>query len=192
MDERLIPAIVILAMIVVAFAFMALGWRNRRRRQAHLDVVPVPPSEIGDEIAREHVLYVATTLAEQPLERVVVGGLGFRAKGEVQIARGGVVLDLAGAPPAFIPVGDIRGVGLATWTIDKGVEEGGLVFVRWELGGTPVDSYLRSEHADRLLDELTELSPSAAAAARSDAAPASGGAAPESPAADTPHGEASA
>jgi hypothetical protein len=110
----------------------------------------------------------------------------------VQIARGGLVLDLAGAPPAFIPVGDIRGVGLATWTIDKGVEEGGLVFVRWELGGTPVDSYLRSEHSDRLLDELTELPPSAAAAARSDASPASGSTAPESPAADTPHGEASA
>ena len=184
MDERLIPALVILAMVVVAFAFMALGWRNRRRRQAGLDVVPVPPSEIGEEIARERVLYVATTLAEQPLERVVVGGLGFRAKGEVQITRGGLVLDLAGAPPAFIPVADIRGVGLSSWTIDKGVEDGGLVFVRWELGGTPVDSYLRSEHSERLLDELTELSPTAAAAERH--------ATPASPTSDTPDGEASA
>jgi hypothetical protein len=166
MDERLIPALIILAMIVVAFGFMAIGWRNRRRRQASLDVVAVPPAEIGDEIARERVLYVATTLAEQPLERVVVGGLGFRSRGEVQIARGGLVLDLAGARPAFIPVADIRGVGLASWTIDKGVEEGGLVFVRWELGGTPVDSYLRSEHSERLLDELTELSPTAAATVR--------------------------
>src|SRR5690606_32119241 len=148
------------------FVFMALGWRNRRRRQANLDVVPVPPSEIGDEIARERVLYVATTLAEQPLERVVVGGLGFRAKGEVHIARGGLVLDLAGAPPAFIPVADIRGVGLASWTIDKGVEEGGLVFVRWQPGGTTVDSHPRSEHSARLHDALTELSPAAARAAR--------------------------
>ena len=189
MDERLIPALVILAMLVVAFVFMGLGWRNRRRRQAHLDVVPVPPDEIGEEIARERVLYVATTLAEQPLERVVVGGLGFRAKGEVQIARGGLVLDLAGAPAAFIPVADIRGVGLATWTIDKGVEEGGLVFVRWELGGTAVDSYLRSEQSERLLDELTDLSPTAAEAARR--ATASG--APETPgASQTPDGKASA
>jgi hypothetical protein len=188
MDERLIPALVILAMVVIAFVFMALGWRNRRRRQVNLDVVPVPPSEIGDEIARERVLYVATTLAEQPLERVVVGGLGFRAKGEVHIARGGLVLDLAGAPPAFIPVADIRGVGLASWTIDKGVEEGGLVFVRWQLGDTTVDSYLRSEHSERLLDELTELSPAAAEAAR-DAGSTSPSAPPTS---DTPDGEASA
>lgn|SRR5690606_11473189 len=166
MDERLIPALVILALIVIAFVFGVLGWRNRRRRQSHLDVVPVPPSEIGEELARERVLYVATTIAEEPLERVVVGGLGFRAKGEVRIARGGLVLDLAGSRTAFIPVADIRGVGLASWTIDKGVEEGGLVFVRWKLGETIVDSYLRSDDSQRLLDELTELSPRAAEAAR--------------------------
>lgn len=166
MDERLIPALVILALIVIALTFGVLGWRNRRRRQSHLDVVPVPPSEIGEEFARERVLYVATTIAEEPLERVVVAGLGFRAKGEVRIARGGLVLDLAGSRTAFIPVGDIRGVGLASSTIDKGVEEGGLVFVRWLLGDTLVDSYLRSDDSERLLNELTELSPSAAEAAR--------------------------
>lgn len=188
MDERVIPALVVLAMIVTAFVLMGLGWRNRRRRQSRLDVVPVPPDEIGDEIARERVLYVATTLAEEPLERVVVGGLGFRAKGEVRIARGGIVLDLAGSRAAFVPVGDIRGVGLATWTIDKGVEEGGLVFVRWQLGDTLVDSYLRSDHSERLLDELTELSPSAADAARREAS--HGPDATSTP--DTPDGEASA
>lgn len=188
MDERLIPALVVLAMIVIAFVLMGLGWRNRRRRQSNLDVVPVPPDEIGDEIARERVLYVATTLAEQPLERVIVGGLGFRAKGEVRIARGGIVLDLAGARTAFIPVGDIRGVGLASWTIDKGVEEGGLVFVRWQLGDTLVDSYLRSDASERLLDELTELSPSAVDAARRESAQASD----TDPSPETPDGEASA
>ncbi len=182
MDERLIPALVILAMIVIAFTLMGLGWRKRRQRQAHLDVVPVPPAEIGDELTRERVLYVATTLAEQPLERVVVGGLGFRTKGEVLVARGGIVLDLAGARPAFIPVSDIRGVGLANWTIDKGVEEGGLVLVRWQLGDTLVDSYLRADDSTRLLDQLTELSPAAADTARR--------AATDTP--QTPDGEASA
>ncbi|MCS0498198.1 PH-like domain-containing protein [Protaetiibacter mangrovi] len=180
MDERLIPALVVGAMLVVALVFMALGWRNRRRSQSALDVVPVPPDEIGEPLATERVLYVATTLAEQPLERVVVEGLAFRARGEVRIARGGAVLDLAGARPAFIPVADIRGVGLASWTIDKGVEEGGLVFVRWELGGTAVDTYLRSERSEQLLDRLTELSPTAAAASRADRTDS------------TPDGEASA
>lgn len=180
MDERLIPALVVLGMVVLAFVFMALGWRNRRRRQSALDVVPPAPDEIGETIRAERVLYVATTLAEQPLERVVVGGLGFRAKGEVRIARGGIVLDLAGSRPAFIPVSDIRGVGLASWAIDKGVEEDGLVFVRWALGGTAVDTYLRSDRSEALLDALTELSPTTAVETRTGDTP------------QTPHGEASA
>lgn len=188
MDERVVPALLMVALIVIAFTFMLLGWRNRRRRQSHLDVVPVPPSEVGEEVGREKVLYVATTLADEPLERVVVGGLGFRAKGEVRISRGGLVLDLAGARPAFIPVDDIRGVGLSSWTIDKGVEEGGLVFVRWQLGDTVVDSYLRSDHSERLLDALTELSPTAAEAARRESVTT----ADTTDTPQTPDGEASA
>jgi len=168
MDDKLVPALVVVGLIVIAVTLMALGWRNRRKRQASLDVVAVPPTEIGDEIARVEVLYVATTLAEQPLERVVVGGLGFRAKAAVRIVSGGIVLDLAGNAPAFIAVADIRGVGLASWTIDKGVDQDGLVFVRWDLGGTAVDSYLRADDPDRLLALLTELSPTAAAAARAE------------------------
>lgn len=170
MDDKLVPALVVIGIIVVAVALMALGWRNRRTRQASLDVVPVPPAEIGEEFARVRALYVATTLAEQPLERVVVGGLGFRAKALVRIARGGIVLELAGNPPAFIGLSELRGVGLASWTIDKGVDEDGLVFVRWELGDTLVDSYLRADDPDELLALLTELSPTAAAAARADTA----------------------
>jgi len=127
----------------------------------------VPPTELGEELARESALYVATTLAEQPLERVVVEGLAYRAKGELRVTRGGVVLDLAGSAPAFIPVADIRGVGLASWAIDKGVGEGGLVFIRWMLGDTAVDSYFRPEEPERLLDQLTVLSPSAASAVES-------------------------
>ncbi|QEO10123.1 hypothetical protein [Protaetiibacter larvae] len=168
---RFWPALIVAGMLILALVLMWLGWRNRRKRQAALDVVPVPPAEIGEEFARERALYVATTLAEQPLERVVVGGLGFRAQAELVLARGGIVLSLAGRPSAFIPLADIRGVGLASWAIDKGVEEGGLVFVRWVLGETPVDSYLRSADPDRLLAQLTELSPTAAAAARRENAP---------------------
>lgn len=183
MDERLVPALAVLALLVIAFVFMFLGWRNRRRRQAHLDVVPVPPTEIGEELAREKVLYVATTIAEQPLERVVVEGLAYRAKGEVRVARNGVVMDLRGSQPAFIPTADIRGVGLASWTIDHGVEDGGLVFVRWQLGDTAVDTYLRADRSQELLEALTELSPAAAAAAKAETA---------APTTSTPDGEASA
>jgi hypothetical protein len=187
MDEKLVPALAVIALLVIAIVLMGLGWRNRRRRQSALDVVPVPPVEVGEELARMKVLYVATTLAEQPLERVVVGGLGFRAKAELRVARGGIILDLGGAAPAFIGLAEIRGVGLASWTIDKGVDQDGLVFVRWELGGTAVDSYLRADEPERLLALLTELSPTAAATAR-----AENNSGNPDDASDTPQGEATA
>lgn len=162
--ERLWPALIVVGILAIALVFMALGWRNRRRRQADLDVVPVPPDEIGELIAEEKLLYVGTSLAEQPMERVVAGSLAFRAKAIVRAAKGGIVLHLTGSPSAFIPVADIRGVGLATWALDRGVEKDGLVFVRWDLGGTLVDSYLRSQNPQNLLDTLSQLSPQPIAA----------------------------
>lgn len=169
MLDRFWPAFVIGGMLLIALVFMWLGWRNRRKRQAHLDVVPVAPAEVGDVLRTEKALYVATTLADNPLERVVVGGLGFRAKALLELTRGGLVLTLAGNVPAFIPTDDISGVGLASWTIDKSVGDGQLVFVRWTLGETLVDSYFRGDDPQVLLDALTTLSPTALAAARAEA-----------------------
>jgi hypothetical protein len=37
----------------------------------------------------------------------------------------------------------LRGVGRATWAIDRVVEKDGLVLIRWTLGGDAVDSYVR-------------------------------------------------
>ncbi|MGN6501411.1 MAG: PH-like domain-containing protein, partial [Pseudolysinimonas sp.] len=51
----------------------------------------------------------------------------------------------------------ILGAGTATWTIDRVVDADGLVFVRWLLGTTGIDSYLRSANPDRLVSALTEL-----------------------------------
>ncbi len=85
----------------------------------------------------------------------------------VTTAPSGVVLDLAGRGPVFIPKTAIRGVGRATWTIDRVVDADGLVFVRWVLGTTEVDSYLRSADPDRLVTALTPLAPAASDAAAS-------------------------
>ena len=89
------------------------------------------------------LFYVATTIAGEPLNRVAVSGLGYRARASVTVATAGLVLAIAGEPDAFIPAEAIRAVERATWTIDRVVETGGLVCVTWMLGETPVDSYLR-------------------------------------------------
>jgi hypothetical protein len=156
-----LPTLVVVAVIIVVVILMAVGWRNRRRRQAGLGPLPTPPAVLGDVLHVEDALYLATTPADAPLDRIAVRGLGFRAEARVTVTASGILLELVGESPLFIAAGRVRGVGVATWTIDRGVERDGLVFLRWELGETPVDSYLRTADSSVLLAALDALVPAA-------------------------------
>jgi hypothetical protein len=141
----------------VVFWLLARTWRARVRRQAELGTLAAPPADLGAIAFTEDLLYVASTRADAPLDRVTVAGLGFRARAVVTTAPSGIVLDLAGRGPVFIPREAVRGVGRATWTIDRVVDADGLIFLRWVLGTTEIDSYLRSTDPDRLVAALTPL-----------------------------------
>ena len=159
--DKVLPTILIVAVLVVVFVLLWLGWRARRRRQADLGELEAPPADFGAATFTDDLLYVATTRADAPLDRITIAGLGFRARAVVTTAPSGIVLDLAGRGPVFIPKTAIRGVGRATWTIDRVVDSDGLIFVRWVLGTTEIDSYLRSTDPDRLVTALTTLAPTA-------------------------------
>jgi hypothetical protein len=152
-------ALVIVAVVALVFALLARSWRARRRRQSDLGDPASPPVDFGVPEFSDDLLYVATTRANAPLDRITVAGLGFRARAVVSTAPSGIVLDLAGRGPVFIPKAAILGVGRATWTIDRVVDADGLIFVRWVLGTTELDSYLRSTAPDRLVTALTTLAP---------------------------------
>jgi hypothetical protein len=158
-SNLLIPALIVGAFIVVVVVLMAVGWRNRRRRQAGIGPLPTPPAELGEILHAEDALYLATTRADAPLDRIAIRGLGFRAEARVTVTASGVLLELVGEPPLFIEAGRIRGIGVATWTVDRAVERDGLIFVRWDLGETLVDSYLRSADSGALLAALDRLVP---------------------------------
>jgi hypothetical protein len=161
----LIPALIVGAVIVAAVVLMGLGWRNRRRRQAGLGPLPTPPAELGAVVHTEDALYLATTRAEAPLDRIAIRGLGYRAEARVTVTASGILLELVGESPLFIAADRLRGVGVATWTVDRGVERDGLVFVRWELGDAQVDSYLRSADSAALLTALGGFIPASPASA---------------------------
>lgn len=145
--DRTTSTTIVIAVILLAFVGMLLGWRARKRRQSALQR-PQPVPAVGAAVFSAEVFYVATTLAGDPMNRVAVGGLGFRARATVEVVPEGVVLAIAGEPDAFLPKADIRGVQRATWTIDRVVEKGGLVLIAWTLGDTDVDSYLRVVEPD--------------------------------------------
>ena len=157
--DRVLPVLLIVAVVALALAGMALGWRARRRRQQGLGEPATPPAELGAVRHEEELLYVATTLEAQPLERVAAAGLGFRGRARLRIAEAGLVLELAGRAPFFVPRADIRGAGRASWAIDRVVARDGLLVVTWLLGTTPVDSYLRPDDPAGLLGRLQPLLP---------------------------------
>lgn len=157
--DKVLPAIVLVAVVAVVFILLVRGWRTRQRSQAGLGAPAAPPAELGDVAYTEDLLYVATTRAEQPLERISISGLGFRARTVVTVAPAGILLDLAGADPVFIPRDALHGAGRGTWTIDKAVGAARLVVVTWRLGATLVDTYLRSADPARLLDAIGAPAP---------------------------------
>jgi len=141
--NRAVATIIVAVVILLVLVAMYVGWRSRQRRQESLATTLPVPEDIGEELIALDLLYVGTTIAGEPLNRVAVSGLGFRARAAVTVARAGIVLAIAGERDAFIPADDILGVDRATWAIDRVVEQGGLMCVNWMLGDTAVDSYFR-------------------------------------------------
>jgi hypothetical protein len=168
--DRLTPTLVIVAFLVLVFTGLAVGWRARRRRQAALPALPVPPATVGVASFTDDVFYVATTKADAPTDRIAVRGLGFRARAGVAVHPEGLVLGIAGQPDAFIPKSAVIGVGRATWTIDRVVGKDGLVFVRWNLGDPEVDTNLRSSDPDALVAALATISPGRSKTVQKDSA----------------------
>jgi hypothetical protein len=155
--DKVLPVLVILGVLILVFGGLALAWRARRSRQAGLPALDAPPSDAGAIALVDDLLYVATTRADAPLDRITVSGLAFRSRATITVTESGIRLDLAGSAPAFVPRAALRGVGRATWTVDRVVNRDGLVFVRWVLGDSELDSYLRSAEPDALVAAITDL-----------------------------------
>jgi len=153
----------VLLLLVVLLALMFLGWRKRQRGQSAVAGPAPVPADIGAVHGTFDGLYVATTVAGEPLNRITVRGLGFRSRATVTVADGGIVFALRGEPEAWIATATLREVTRATWTIDRVVEEGGLVLIAWTLGdgdtATAVDSYFRLDQSPELLDAINLIYP---------------------------------
>jgi hypothetical protein len=140
--------------VIIGLGFV--GWSTRRRRQRDIPVPHAVPADLGGVIAQFDGFYVSTTVDGQPLNRIAVRGLGFRARAGITVTESGVVLALPGND-IFIPRSDVREVTRAQYTIDRVVEPGGLVLLAWTLGQHPLDSYLRVDRTEDLVAALGQL-----------------------------------
>ncbi|MET1044333.1 MAG: hypothetical protein ABWX59_09475 [Microbacteriaceae bacterium] len=158
--DRTFWAVVTIGILALLLALMLLGWRARRRRQSGMATPEAPPATLGRTLIEVQALYVGTTVTGEPLNRITVKGLGFRARATLTVAETGLVLAIPGQSDVFIARDRITGVGRATWTIDRTVEPDGLLLIGWRLGGTAVDSYLRltgDASLGEVIDRITDL-----------------------------------
>lgn len=166
---RELAVIITAGVALVALGLMALAWRRRLRRDRALSV-PLGVPDPASIRQRREVLYVATTRHEQPLERLAIRPLAYRARGEAILTDDGLALSLDGADTVFLASDRLVAVGRSTWTIDRVVEPGGLVRIIWLTPeGERVDSYLRLTSGDpstfiSSLAPLCQASPTGATA----------------------------
>jgi hypothetical protein len=148
--------------VALVIGLMLLGWSSRRRRQSGLGRPATAPADLGATLLETPMLYVGSTYAADPLNRVATGALGFRAKATLIVAETGVVLGIPGQQDTFIPRAALVGVGRGTWTIDRVVERDGLLVISWLLGDSTLDSYARltgSTSIDEVVRVISTLIP---------------------------------
>lgn len=158
---RDIAIAITIGVALLALLAMLFAWRRRLRRDA-IHRAPLGVPEHAEVLSRHEVLYVSTTRHDQPLERLAITPLAYRARGELAVTDRGAALCLDGEPTVFLSQDRITGVDRATVTIDRVVEPGGLVRLAWKVDAdTTVDSYLRATSGtpDTLISELQRLIP---------------------------------
>ena len=141
----------VMTMISIAIALLfslVWAWLRRSRRDSALTapVGEAPPE--AAVLASFPVLYVATTKHGEPLERLAIKGLAFRARADLTLTAAGIALDLTGQPRVFLALERLERAEQATVAIDRVVEPGGLVRIDWRTDdGTVVDSFFRPQDA---------------------------------------------
>ena len=150
MGHQFLTVVVTVLIVAVLFALMLWGWTSRVRRQDGTAPLPALPAGIAEREPRLVVpgMYVATTEAGAPLERIAARGLGLRARATVLVHDEGVLYDRQGAEPLFVPAADVLAVGTSSGMVGKFVEKDGLAVLTWSLGGIPVDTGFRTQRAE--------------------------------------------
>ena len=159
--------LIMLALAVGIFALLAVGWRNRLRRQADVDPLPEIPGALGAALAVADGQYVASTTAGDWLDRIAVHALGIRTNATLEVYPHGVLFDRSGAPALYIPAASLAGVRLDSGMAGKFVEKDGLLVLAWAHGSHVLDTGFRTRRAedrDVLIAALQELISSAPAA----------------------------
>jgi hypothetical protein len=144
---RLWLTLAIVVLCVVFAALLRLGWRHRATRQSGFAALPAAPVLPGDQLAQPLTgVYVSTTNTGQWQDRIVVHGIGRRAKATARLYESGVMIDRAAEDPIWIPRDALLSVSTAPGVAGKvmGLADG-ILLITWTWSGKGVDSGFRAD-----------------------------------------------
>ncbi len=153
-------ALVVIVLVVIGLALwgMRAGWKARAGRQVDL---PEPATAADGEatwlLADVPARYVATTIHDDWLDRVVVHDLGIPSRALASVGPAGLRCVREGARDLFIPTVAIESVRSGRGIAGSVFERDGIVIVTWRLGDSLLDSGIRADTADQHVELLTAL-----------------------------------
>ncbi len=151
---------------VAIVAVMALlswwGWRNRKRRQAHVPAPESVPEELleREPLAAAEGMVIGTVKASHYLDRVAVHGLGIRTNGLLEVHSEGLAVLRSGAENFLIRREQLSAVRTDRGVVGKFVEADGAVIVGWRLGEEDVETAFRARSAaghDQLIAQIKKV-----------------------------------
>lgn len=136
-----ISTLIIIAIVVIIFVVMWRAWRKRAVR----DTAVLPETELTSTPFESfnRIFYVATTVEGEPLERIAIPGLKYRGYCGIDVHSEGLVVTVAGESPVVIPAQQVTEVTTGQMRIDKVVERGGLLIVKWKGGERTLETSFR-------------------------------------------------
>ena len=144
---------------LMIFALLALlafySWRRRISMQQSVIQKPV---EVAGSSAGFKCLYVATTFADRPLERVIAHGMAHRGTAFLLITDSGLEVSRVGEFSFLIPKSDLIHIRSVSAVIDRAVEKNGLVSIKWKLGPQEFESHFRFVDTKLRSRSVAELS----------------------------------
>lgn len=136
--------------VLAMFGLVYLGWRRRARRQTDIPAPAAAPTALSADLAPPlDGTYVSTTRSGAWQDRVVVHGLGRRARARLHVTAEGILFDRVGEEPIWLPADSVTLVATAPGIAGKvmGMSDGILV-VSWRLGTRLLDSGFQAHDLD--------------------------------------------
>lgn len=142
-------AAVIVVIAVLAIRQMLKGWMHRVQRQSgNVGLLPALPETVSAAVVPgTKGMYVGSTFAPSWQDRVAVGALGFRSKAVMTRYPEGIMVQLTGGSPIWIPQESITAIRTERAIAGKVLTYDGILAIRWRLpSGTEIDTGFRADN----------------------------------------------